>query len=182
MRYLIVVFLLAVSAIANAEQFVFVRDNEVACKPRDLPSVGVRVDTGDVVFGLHSASAGVRQACGWYLVEEDQQAPEGMRIGSRLWVVENGMAYLKYTYEPIPPKSYELSKYLLVDQIAAAGKLPQFMAWLDADPTVRFRWDAATTLDDDNIIIQAATVMLPEVLGLSPEQIAAIMKGARVNP
>lgn len=165
-----------------ADQYVYVREGTVACKPRDLPSVGVRLDTGDVVLGLHGADAALRAACGWLPVVEDPAPAAGMRIASQAWVVEDGTARLVRTYEPRPPRSYELSKYRLVEGIASAGKLPEFMAWISADPAVRFRWDAAVTLDETNVLIQAAMAMLPAVLDLPAERMEAIMQAARITP
>ena len=52
------------------DTYMFVRDGTIrSLQPRDLPSVGIRLDTGDTVLGLHSASKEVQEACGWYKVQ-----------------------------------------------------------------------------------------------------------------
>ena len=63
--------LLAVSALADS--YVFSKDGKtVSAGPRDLPSVGVRLDDGKVVLGLHGATDATRAACGWYRIIPDQ--------------------------------------------------------------------------------------------------------------
>ena len=44
------------------------KDEVVRCAPRELPSVGVRLDNGRAVLGLHGASVETKAACGWYRV------------------------------------------------------------------------------------------------------------------
>lgn len=66
MRLVLALILLAGSALADS--FIFSKDGKVISGPRDLPSVGVRLDNGQAVLGLHGASDAVKAACGWYRV------------------------------------------------------------------------------------------------------------------
>lgn len=67
-RYLLLIFL---AGSVSAESYVFVKEGRIVAGPRDLPSVGVRLDTGQPVLGLHGASDSARAACGWYRVIPD---------------------------------------------------------------------------------------------------------------
>ena len=72
MRLSIVLVLVLVLG-ASAEQFVFVRDGRVQSAPRELPSVAVRLDTGETVLGLHARDDATRAACGWFRVVPSAQ-------------------------------------------------------------------------------------------------------------
>lgn len=163
-----------------ADQYVYVREGAVACQPRDLPSVGVRLDTGDVVLGLHGADPAMRAACGWLPVVRDPAPADGMRIASQDWVVEDGTARLVRTYEPIPPTPYRVSKLALIEVLDASDLLPAFVEWLDSDPAVKIRWDAAVVLTSEATIpmVQAALATLPEALGITMDQIDALVQSA----
>lgn len=87
MRMLALISLLALYA-AAADQYVYVRAGAVACQPRDLPSVGVRLDTGDVVLGLHGADSALCAACGWYRVRpHTSKLAPGQYIAGRTYQV-----------------------------------------------------------------------------------------------
>lgn len=163
-----------------ADQYVFVRDGAVACQPRDLPSVGVRLDTGDVVLGLHGADPALRAACGWLPVVEDPAPTAGVRVASSAWLVADGVARLAKTYEPIPPTPYRVSKLALIEALDASDLLPAFVAWLDSDPALKIRWDAAVVLTSEATIpmVQAALATLPEALGITMDQIDALVQSA----
>lgn len=66
MRLALALILLAGSALADS--FVFAKEGKIISGPRDLPSVGVRLDNGQAVLGLHGASDAVKAACGWFRV------------------------------------------------------------------------------------------------------------------
>lgn len=66
--YISAMFIGAFAVMAVADSFLFAKDGKVVSGPRDLPSVGVRLDTGKPVLGLHGASDAVKAACGWYRV------------------------------------------------------------------------------------------------------------------
>lgn len=73
MRYAIIMSLLLLALVSVGEQFVYVRDGRVQSAPRDLPSVAVRLDTGETVLGLHARDDATRAACGWYRVVPSAQ-------------------------------------------------------------------------------------------------------------
>ena len=59
--------------------------------PKPLPSVGIRLDTGDVVLGLHSADEATQRACGWYVVVPSvQRASAGQQVVGRSFEFRDG--------------------------------------------------------------------------------------------
>lgn len=81
MRTLILFLFLAASALADS--YVFSKDGKTATTgPRDLPSVGVRLDDGKAVLGLHGADDATRAACGWYRVVADQTKAAADQVAS----------------------------------------------------------------------------------------------------
>ena len=64
--------LILIPGLLLAESYIYSKDGTtVQTGPRDLPSVGVRLDTGKPVLGLHGASDAVKAACGWYRIIPD---------------------------------------------------------------------------------------------------------------
>ena len=87
MRHSIIIFFAFVLS-CSAEQFVFVRDGRVQSAPRGLPSVGVRLDTGEAVLGLHGRSDAERAACGWFRVLPSREiAARGEVVTGRTYTV-----------------------------------------------------------------------------------------------
>lgn len=59
--------------------------------PKPLPSVGIRLDTGDVVLGLHGADEATQRACGWYVVVPSvQRASAGQQVIGRSFEFRDG--------------------------------------------------------------------------------------------
>lgn len=87
-RVVVLAAMLAASWAMAADQYVFVLGGKVASAPRDLPSVGVRLDSGRAVLGLHGASDSVKAACGWYrVIPSVVKAAEGEYVASRSYTV-----------------------------------------------------------------------------------------------
>lgn len=59
--------------------------------PKPLPSVGIRLDTGDVVLGLHGADEATQRACGWYVVVPSvQRGTAGQHVIGRSFEFRGG--------------------------------------------------------------------------------------------
>lgn len=59
--------------------------------PKPLPSVGLRLDTGDLVLGLHGADEATQRACGWYVVVPSvQRASTGQQVIGRSFEFRDG--------------------------------------------------------------------------------------------
>lgn len=149
--------------------------------PRELPSVGVRLDGGGTVLGLHGADDATKAACGWYRVADVPATPAGMRVASRTLRIDGAQATYEVRYEPIPERNRTLSKFKMVEAIERRGKLAQFMALLDADPALRFKWDAAVLLDSTNAMVRAARAAMPQALGVTDADADAILREAAVR-
>ena len=79
----LILSMILIPCLLLADSFVYSRDGKaVSAGPRDLPSVGVRLDTGWTVLGLHGASDAVRAACGWYRVIPDTAKPASNQVVS----------------------------------------------------------------------------------------------------
>lgn len=76
----------------SAETYVFARGGQVLSEPRALPSVGVRLDTGRAVLGLHGKEDAVKAACGWYRV-----IPAAPVLGANQYVASRGYTLNKET-------------------------------------------------------------------------------------
>jgi hypothetical protein len=91
MRYAVIMSILLLARIGLGEQFVFVRDGKVQSSPRDLPSVAVRLDTGETILGMHARTDAARAACGWYrVVPSAQTATKGQVVMGRSYVLGKG--------------------------------------------------------------------------------------------
>jgi hypothetical protein len=88
MRYAIIIMVLSIVRTAIADQYVYVRDGRVQSAPRELPSVAVRLDTGETILGLHARTDAVRAACGWYrVVPSAQTVTKGQVVTGRSYVL-----------------------------------------------------------------------------------------------
>lgn len=63
------------------------------------------------------------------------------------WAASGGSLVPVPAAEGPRPASWTVSKYRLARSLAAAGKLTEFIAVIDADRSLRFLWDAAQELD-----------------------------------
>ncbi|MFZ4394147.1 MAG: hypothetical protein ACOYOU_00815 [Kiritimatiellia bacterium] len=68
MRRIFIFASFLVASFGLADSFLFVQAGKITSGPRELPSVGVRLDNGQPVLGLHGADDATRAACGWYRV------------------------------------------------------------------------------------------------------------------
>ena len=74
---------------------------------------------------------------------------------------------------------FEVSKFKLCMAFILAGKDAEFRAFIHADDSRAFLWDAATVLDSDNPLVLAA---LDQITGILPEGVTAqeLLRGCRV--
>lgn len=89
MRRLAAILMLGAALGAGAaDEYVFVQKGEVRSAPRGLPAVGVRLDTGEAVLGLHGRSDAERAACGWFRVLPSRsKAAKGKVVTGRTYTV-----------------------------------------------------------------------------------------------
>lgn len=174
-----VILILAAAVSPAADLFVFSRDGiSVDFPPRELPSVGTRLDTGAPVIGLHAASDATRAACGWYACRDTNAVPPGMRVTAAAWTLADHAAWHTVTLAPIPPRNTVISKYRLLIALDNIGAMQTFLAALAADARRKALWDAAVTLDSTNAMVQAFLGDLKTALPLSDAQADALIREA----
>lgn len=99
MRYAVIMSILLMALIGLGDQFVFVHDGKVQSAPRDLPSVAVRLDTGETILGLHARDDATRAACGWYRVlPSAQKAAAGQVVAGRSYTLGKDTVQEVLTY------------------------------------------------------------------------------------
>lgn len=114
MRYVVIISVMLLALIGLGEQFVFVRDGKVQSAPRDLPSVAVRLDSGETILGLHARDDATRAACGWYRV-----VPSLAKAEARQVVTGRSYTVGKYTVQEV--LSYATRKTRTPQQRIAAA-------------------------------------------------------------
>lgn len=157
-------FLLCLVAVlpflAPADDFVFATNGVILCAPRALPSSGIRLDTRQLVVGLYAASDADRAACGWFRCVDTNVTPAGMVVSNSWRAIVGNEAVTFSTYKPYVPlaRNWDLSKYKLLCNLKDAGLLSSFTEYLGADASSELKlfWDASTTLDSTNALVQAA--------------------------
>lgn len=92
--------LILIPGLLLAESYIYSKDGTtVQTGPRDLPSVGVRLDTGKPVLGLHGADDATRAACGWYRVIPDQsKVPTNQVVTGATYTLGRDTAQQTLTY------------------------------------------------------------------------------------
>jgi hypothetical protein len=88
MRYLPLLFFVAVSAQAQ-NLFVFSKDGKtILCNPREIPANAVTITGRQPVLGMHSATPAVKAACGWYRVVQSTEKPaKNQYVAARSYVI-----------------------------------------------------------------------------------------------
>ncbi len=141
-----------------------------------IPSTGRIQATQQVVLGLQGAEPALQRACGWWMMMDNTSTPEGMHIASSHWVVSGDIVVRECTYAQIPPRNLVLSKFKLLTHIDQAGYFAQFKGWLDAIPAKeRMLWDAATSLDSTNALVQAAVATMPSLFSIPASAVSNLI-------
>lgn len=168
----------AAGAAESYAEYVFATNGVVVCRPRELPAVGVRLDTRQPVVGLHGAVDEVKAACGWFRVVK-REVPEGM-VAAGAWRIEGVSAWREAVAKPQKEQRVRvISKFKLVEELESLGLLSEFMAYLERDEVVKFKWDAAVTLDEDNALVVGAAAELKARFGLDDEAVEQLIDKAQ---
>lgn len=182
MRTLIVILSIAFGAVA-ADLYMFSPDGtNIVSGARELPSVAVRLDTGEAVLGLYAASDADKAACGWHrCVASTNAAPEGCVVASRSYAILGAVAVETLTFKPRPSANVEISKFRLLENLAALGAEDAFCDYIASDVRLQRRWDAATTLDSTNAMVVAAMAGLSAELGIDAAAITNLIWRSRAR-
>jgi len=186
MKKIVFVFCLSVAGFVNAlratETYVYATNGVILCTPRQLPSSGVRLDTHQIVMGLYSASDTDRAACGWYRYVSTNETPDGMVV-SNSWREIVGYEAVEFaTYRPFQVMTnWDISKYQLLVNLKATNLLDTFTTYLNSDDERKLLWDAATSLDFSNELVQAAMTNFIIAEGIDGELVTNIVWRSRIR-
>jgi hypothetical protein len=98
---------LLVASFALADSFLFVQDGKITSGPRELPSVGVRLDTKQAVLGLHGADDATRAACGWYrVIPSTAKAASNQVVAAQTYTIGKSTAQEVLTLTNVVRKTY----------------------------------------------------------------------------
>lgn len=173
-------------ALILAALFIFSPDAAtVGSSPRELPSQGRNLETGNVVVGLHTLPAAARAACGWY--EIANLPPPGIAASNEYWKVTGytfdratGTAARIYekAWRKAKPATY--SKLRIVGELKTLGLWPQVKAWIEANDLYD-EYLAAQDFTDDNEYFRQGKAALQQALGLTDKQVQEILENARIK-
>jgi len=90
-----------------ADSFLFVQGGKVVSGPRDLPSVGVRLDNKQTILGLHGSDDSTKAACGWYrVVPADVTLATNQAITGRSYTIGKDAAFEIVTVTNVVRRTY----------------------------------------------------------------------------
>lgn len=172
------------SAILAAALFIFSPDAQtVGSNPRELPSQGRNLTTGETVIGLHAAPPETRAACGWY--QRDAGTPpicysnEYAVVSGYVFSRQSGTATAQYEkhWHKIQPVKY--SKMRIVAALQTLGYWAQVKQWI-IDNDLYDLYLAAQDFASDNEHFAIGLAILQAQLGLTDEQVETILKEAEL--
>ncbi len=107
MRTIIFFAVLLLASFALADSFLFIQDGKIVAGPRELPSVGVRLDNRQPVLGLHGADDATRAACGWFrVIPSTAKAASNQVVSARSYVIGAATAQEVLTLTTVVRKTY----------------------------------------------------------------------------
>ena len=133
---------------------------------------------GTVIVGDITTVPGLPESLGFLPLHEtpmpEQPAPEGSHYEPRYSVIEERIAetWVAVPDPPTPPRTF--SKRRLYRALSAAEVWTPAKAYME-QAGVWEDWEFATTLEEDDPLIVAAIAALKQQLGLTDEQVEAIL-------
>lgn len=109
--------------------------------------------------------------------QPEQPAPEGSHYEPRYSVIDERIAETWVAVEDPPPPPRVFSKRKLYRALSAAEVWAPARAYMEQSG-VWEDWEFATTLDEDDPLLVAAVAALKQQLGLTDEQVEAILEGS----
>ena len=175
----------AAFSIRAADRFVFSSDGAtVGSSPRELPTQGVSLASGQVVVGLHALGDERRAECGWYRVLPGEKP---VAESNEVWRVSgytfstNGTATAQYscTWRKVQPKTY--SKLAVITALKSLpGLNGDANAWTSVKRAIEEadladEWNACTYLAEDNALFAALKARAAAMTGLSEDEIEEVL-------
>lgn len=119
----------------------FATNGVVVAVPVQMPVVGVRLDTGAVVFNLHGADDATRNACGYYPLVRFDRSTLGTNqyVAARSWALADGRCYESVVVSNRVPK-ITLSRVKVAALAKANGWATNLLDYIHGDPEIAVRW------------------------------------------
>lgn len=158
----------------------FATNGVVVAVPVQMPVVGVRLDTGAVVFNLHGADDATRNACGYYpLVRFDRSTlPTNKVIAARAWKIEGGKAVETVALADRPVR-VTLSRRKLAQLVKKQKWTAVFMDFVNSDPEISVRWYSGERLVAGSEEMRPFIEGFAAQVGVSYEQALQLLEGCR---
>jgi hypothetical protein len=107
----LILFLIFLASAVSADSFLFVQGGKPTTGPRELPSVGVRLDNKQAVLGLHGADDATKAACGWYRVIPAQVALASNQVVTGYsYAIGKNVAYETASVATVTNRTYSLQE------------------------------------------------------------------------
>jgi len=126
---------------AYAIDAAYVTNGVIVAVPVQMPVVGVRQDTQQVVFNLWGADTVTRNACGYYpLVRFDRSTlATNQYVAARNWTLSDGRCVESVVVSNRVPK-ITLSRVKVAALAKANGWATNLLDYIHGDPVVAVRW------------------------------------------
>lgn len=168
-----------------AALFIFSLDGATpGSSPRDLPTQGRSLVSGDVVVGLAAVPGAKRAECGWYEVVDvpppETHTNEVAYLSGYAFDAASDTATEQWGIEWIPPPVVQYSKLRIIVACKQAGCWsPGLKEWIAASG-YEDEWGAAQELSSDYDGFDAIVEAVRTALSLTQEQVEAILEAARL--
>lgn len=158
----------------------FATNGVVVAVPVQMPVVGVRLDTGAVVYNLHGADSATRAACGYYPLARFDRAtmPSNKVVTARSWKIEGGKAVETATLADKPVR-VTLSRRKLSQLVKKQKWTAKFMDFINADPEISVRWYSGERLVAGSEEMRPFIEGFAALVGVSYEQALQLLEGCR---
>ena len=112
---------------------------------------------------------------------ESPEPPEGKVAVPDGYELQSGAWVRTYRFDDAPESPKPVyDKYKLVMALEKSNLLADFVSLIKSDPVLDIKWSAAQHLDYEDDTLANALAAIKESLGVTDEQVAAILKEAEV--
>ena len=157
-----------------------VTDGEITYAPQQLRDEHGRIH--------HNPTAALYASDGYLPIEHAAPTPpDGMTVSGRKWATDGVRCFEEYTYSPVAeePRVHRYSRLKLYVALTSAGLWDRLMEFLDGvtveGMNARVAFDLANELNDTHPMFASMLAQVQTALGVSDEQVAAILAEAEVD-
>ena len=165
---------------AKAIDAAYVTNGVIVAVPVQMPVVGVRQDTQQVVFNLWGADTVTRNACGYFpVVKFDRGTLQTNEyVVARSWRLADGLCVEDVTISN-RVGMVAISRVKLAGLIKEQGWTEAFQAFVNADPVISVRWYSAEKLVAGSEEMRPFIEGFAQVVGVTYEQAIALLEQCR---